>query len=293
MAGGISRTEAAALFTEGFTASVLKATSVASVALSTIPTFPMSSKVHKQPVLSALPTARFLTSVGEVKPLSTAAWDNVFVTAEEIAVIVPIDDSVIADAAINVVSDVQDAIAQAFAVTIDAAVFFGTGAPASWPAGGIAAKAADVEYADGDSWGAAFDAVESLGADVSDVWASRSARGLWRTARSGTGNDSRIPEVSVSDVWGITPTFPLGWDKDAALAIVGDDNAARIGIRQDLTFSISDQANLTGYGSLWEKDATAIRAVMRIGFALANPISVWSGARSYPFAKVVPAPAGP
>jgi hypothetical protein len=289
----IGRTEAAALFTEGFTASVIKATEAASVALATIPTFPMSSKVHKQPVLSALPSARFLASVGEVKPLSSAAWDNVFVTAEEIAVIVPIDDTVIADAAINVVSEVQAAIAQAFAATIDAAVFFGTGAPDSWPDGGIAAVAEEVEYADGDTWGAAFDAVEALGADVTDVWASRSARGLWRTARSGTGNDSRVAEVSTTDVWGIAPTYPLGWDKAAALAIVGDDSAARIGIRQDLTFSISDQANLTGFGSLWEKDATAIRAVMRVGFALANPISVWSGARAYPFAKVVPATAGP
>lgn len=287
---GITRTEAAALFTEAFSARVLGAVQERSVALATIPTVPMPSKVVRQPVLAALPTARFLTAEGEVKPESKVSWDNVILTAEEIAVIVPVDDTVLADSNIDVIASVEVAIASEFARVLDAAVFFGTGAPASYPTGGIRAKSAEVAYTNGESWGALFDKVEVTGGTVTDLWAAKSARGLLRNAKD-VGN-VRIPEVSVADVHGVAPAYPLGWDATDTLAIAGDDSAAVIGVRQDLTFSISNQATLTGFGSLWEKDATAIRAVMRVGFALANPISIHTGTRVYPFAALTP-PAAP
>lgn len=287
---GITRTEAASLFTEAFRTEVLNVTTRESVAMSSITTVAMSNKKDKLPVLSTLPTASFLAAEGDVKPESKVSWDHKFLTAEEIAVIVPIDDSVLADSQIDVAGQVTSLVGQEFARVIDAAVFFGTGAPASWPTGGLfgAVAAGDkVEYADVTSWGAVFDSVEVKGMDVSRVWASRSIRAGLRNPII-PGQAIPLPDVGVNGIYGVTPQYPLGWDKTDALAIVGDPSCAVLGIRQDLTFDWSTEATLTGYGSLWEKDATALRAVMRVGFVLANPINIETGDRSLPLAALIP-----
>lgn len=288
---GITRTEAASLFTEAFRTEVLTVTTRESTALQTIRTVSMSNKKDKLPVLATLPTASFLASEGSVKPESNVSWADKFITAEEIAVIVPIDDSVLADSQIDVASQVTSLVGQEFARVIDAAVFFGTGAPVSWPTGGMfgAVAAGDKEtYADALSWGALYDKVEVKGADVSALWASRAIRAGLRNPIV-TGQSIPLPDLSVNGVYGVSPQYPLGWDKTKALALVGDPSCAVIGVRQDLSFSWSNEATLTGYGSLWEKDATALRAVMRVGFVLADPINIETGTRTLPLAAMIPA----
>lgn len=284
----IDRTKAAELFTEQYRLPVLQEMTKRSVALQTIPTFPMSSKTTRVPVLSALPTAGFLAASGDAKPETDVSWDKVVVTAEEIAAIVPIHDDVLADAQIDIADSVRDLLAQSIAKVVDAAVFFGTNAPTSWPTGGIAAATiSDTEYVDNaEVFGAMFDAVEATH-EVTQVWGGRSLRPLVRHPKDAAGDP--IVELSRSEMYGVPVAYPLGWDNTAsgAVAIAGQADHAILGIRQDITFSISDQATLTTYGNLWEKDSTAIRVVMRVGFALANPISVETGTRVHPFAAVV------
>lgn len=294
----IDRTAAAKLFDEQMRTEIVGVTTRASTAMSSFRTLPMSNKKDRMPVVSALPTAGFLAAEGDAKPESSVSWDDVFITAEEIAVIVPIDDSVLADASIDVAGQVRDLIGQAFANVIDQAVFFGTGAPASWPTGGVfgAVQAGDkITETSGsnatapEDWFAAFQAVEARAEDVRAIWGSRKIKGGLRNPII-AGQAAPVAGLSTDSVFGVAPQYPLGWDDSlatGALAILGDPAAGLIGVRQDMTFSFSSEATLATFGSLWQKDATAIRAVMRLGFVLAKPINVETGTADLPFSAII------
>ena len=290
---GITRTEAAGTFTESFGKEVIELVTRESVAMSTIRTVPMSDKKDKLPVLSTLPTAAFLAAEGTAKPESNVSWDSKYLTAEEIAVIVPIDDSVLNDSQIDIAAQVKALVGQEFARVIDGAVYFGTGAPDSWPTGGMAAAVAgEVIYSDARSWGELFDIVEVQGNDVTDVWASRKIRSGLRTPII-EGQAAPLPDLSTQSIYGVPPSYPLGWPATPAastnaIAIAGDSACAIIGVRQDMTFDWSTEATLSGYGSLFERDATALRAVMRIGFVLADPVNIETGTRVLPLAGLLP-----
>ena len=68
--------------------------------------------------------------------------DNVFVTAEELAVIVPIPEAVLADSEYDLWAEVRPRVSEAFGRAIDAAAFFGTNKPTSWPEGIVPAAIA-------------------------------------------------------------------------------------------------------------------------------------------------------
>lgn len=289
---GLDRTAAESLFATEFQREVIQETTKRSVAMQTFRTIPMGAATRVMPVLDALPTAGFLSAPQDVKSQTTVSWDDITLTAEEIAVIVPIDDTVLADATIDITATLRDLIAQEFGRVLDAAVFFGTGAPTSFPTGGIHGQAVtaskSLEYDSSDpigSWSDLFSLIEDPGGDVTNLWAARTLRGILRQTRD-NGNPS--PDVNLGGVYGVAPQFPLGWAKASSLAIVGDRSYAMLGVRQDLSFTFSNQATLTTFGNLWEKDSTAIRAVMRVGFALADPYRLEAGERDLPFATLTP-----
>lgn len=61
---------------------------------------PMSAAKKTQPVLAALPEAYWVAE-GALKQTTKTGWEDVQITAEELAVIVPIPEAVIADSGIN------------------------------------------------------------------------------------------------------------------------------------------------------------------------------------------------
>ncbi len=58
----------------------------------------MTSKQTKVPVLDMLPIAYWVNGDTGYKQTSHQAWDNVYLTAAELAVIVPIPEAVLSDA---------------------------------------------------------------------------------------------------------------------------------------------------------------------------------------------------
>lgn len=294
---GITTTEAEALFAEAVAPNVVEMATKSSVALSTLPTIPMGTKTTRLPILSALPTGAFLAADQDVKPLSSAAWDSKLLTAEEIAVIVPVSEAVIADASIDVVGKVTELIGQEFARVIDAAVFFGTGAPASWPSGGIhgvattatqTLVATDVPATD---FNALFQILETAGYDPTDVYAGRTLKALLRGQTDGNGTPIYNPldgAGSYGTLYGVPLSYPLGWNAASADALVVDDSGLMIGMRQDVTIKLLSEATLTGFGNLAEKDSVAVRAVMRVAFQIANPVSIDTGTQVYPVATMTP-----
>jgi HK97 family phage major capsid protein len=258
---------------------------------------PMGTYTERIPVLSALPTASFLTADQEIKPKSATAWKNVMLQAEEIAVIVPISENVIADSSIDVVSRTTSLIVQEFGRVLDAAVFFGTGAPVSFPAGGIfgAAQAQGTVVAGtgaiADDLNAMFGVVEEIGHDVTDVFADRSLRTALRGQKDGNGAPIYVPtegDPNVGYIYGVPTSYPLGWDKTAATAISLDDSCAILGLRSDVKTKILTEANITGFGSLAEKDSIAIRATMRVAFCLADPVGILNETPLLPISALAP-----
>lgn len=67
----------------------------------------MTSKQYKMPVLDMLPIAYFVNGDNGQKKTAKQAWDKKFITAEEIAVIVPIPEAVLDDSEYDIWAGVK------------------------------------------------------------------------------------------------------------------------------------------------------------------------------------------
>ena len=297
----ISRTDADALIPEDVAADVLQSAVQSSAALSLFPTTPMSSKQRRIPALSALPVAYFVNGDTGLKQTTEMAWTGLYLEAEEIAAIVPVPEAVLDDADYDIWAQVQPRLAEAVGRTLDAAIFNGTGKPAAWPAAVIpAAVAAGNIYERGTNAAAAggvaadisglFSVVEADGYVVSGLVASGTYKGLLRNARDAQGN--LLSEVSSGTIYGvpIEYTNPALWPVPAtAEALAGDFSMGMIGVRQDLTYKILDQAVIsddTGkvIYNLPQQDMLAMRVVARYAWQVAKPFVYGQTGTEYPFA---------
>lgn len=66
----------------------------------------MTSKQTRMPVLDMLPMAYWVNGDNGFKQTSEQAWDNVYLTAEELAVIVPIPEAVVDDASFDILGEI-------------------------------------------------------------------------------------------------------------------------------------------------------------------------------------------
>jgi len=265
---------------------------------------PLSSAQVRMPVLSALATAYFVTGDTGLKQTTDVAWENKYVDAEEIAAIVPIPTSVLDDAEYDIWAEVRPALEAAFSKTIAAAVLYGTNIPATWTTNlGAAGLVAVIDAASQDVSIASFaDEYEAIlgesAADAGDgLLMLIEADGFMATGHVGhTSMKGRLRNVRDSDgnpiftgmpqdptryaLDGAPITFPLDGsiDSSEALLISGDWTKLVYAVRQDMTFSLSTEGVITDAGgnivyNLFQQDMVALRAVMRLGFALPNPIN--------------------
>ena len=288
----ISRTDAAALIPEDVAAEVLTKLPEQSAALTLLRQVPMSRAQTRLPVLSALPTAYFVSGDTGLKQTTEVNWANKFLNAEELACIVPIPEAVLDDTSFDVWASVRPLLEEAIGRSIDAAIFFGTNKPASWPAAIVtAAVAAGNVVARGTATAAqggladdisdVFTTVEADGFDVNGVVATRAYRGRLRSeVRETTG--ARLTEVGPTEAFGVTIRYPMRglWPTglSAAELIAGDFSQAILGVRQDITYKVLDQAVIqdnTGaiIYNLAQQDMVALRMVMRVGWQVANIIN--------------------
>lgn len=303
----ISRTDAAALIPEDVAAGVLQGAREQSAALQLFRRVPMSSAQTRMPVLSALPTAYFVTGDTGLKQTTEANWANKYLNAEELAAIVPISEAVLDDASFDVWGAVRPLLEEAIGRALDAAIFFGTNKPASWPDDIVTAAVAagnDVERgtataAEGGiqaDISALFATVEADGYDVNGLVASRVYRAFLRNVRDTTGQLIADPTYGVRVVYPMRGLWPSGTGE--AEAIAGDFTEGIIGVRQDITYKVLDQAVIqdnTGaiQYNLAQQDMVALRVVARFAFQVANIINrdQPTEADRYPFAVMTtPAP---
>lgn len=303
----ISRNDVAALIPEDVVNSLLTGLTNQAAAMTLFPRVSMSSKQQRMPVLSALPTAYFVNGDTGQKQTSEAAWTNKYLDAEEIAVIVPIPDAVIDDTSFDVWGSVQPLLEQAAARALDAAIFFGTNKPSSWPEAIVPeAIARNHDYVRGTAAAAAggiaadlselFALVEADGYDVSGIIANRSYRGMLRNVRNSQGD--LLPEVSAGAAYGVDIQYPMRglWPTGASAAelVAGDFSEGILAIRQDFTYKILTEAVIqdnTGaiVYNLAQQDMSAMRLVFRVAWQVANVMNYdnTTEATRYPWAVML------
>lgn len=293
----IGREQAEALIPEEGARQIITATTQASAALALCRRATMSSKVFRQPVLSALPEAFWVESDGGLKQTTEAAWEGVELVAEELAVVVPIKDDVLADSDFNLWNELREPLGERFAQRIDQAVFSGERKPPSWPEAIIpAARAAGNVVAGGSTpeqggvlndAALTMDLVEDGGFEVTGWAAARGLRGALRRQRNAVGD---LTAGFITDrMWDVPISYATsGSIVPPSLAVAGDFQMGLVGVRQDLTMQmftegvISDEQGRVVL-NLMQQDSSALRATMRVAFAVANPATL-VGDDGYPFA---------
>lgn len=281
----IARADVAGIIPEAYRNDFLENIIAASAVLSTFTTVRIGTKVNNFPVVSALPSAGWVSESVEssdgTKPTSKMEWTNKVITAEEVAVIVPVHENVIADSSIDLWAQIRPRVAEAFGAVVDDAVLFGTNAPASFRQGLVPAAiaAGAVSTVGGnddiaDAFNGAFGHVESNGHDVSVVYAGPAMRSRLRGLRATDGQfiyaDLR-QGTGQEIVFGANMSVVRNgvWDDAEAYALVADRSKLVAAIREDLTYKVLDQATVGGI-NLAEKDMVALRVKMRMGWEVAT-----------------------
>ena len=248
----------------------------------------MSSGLASIPIVSFRPVAGFVNpTYGGRKPATKIEWTAKQVVAEEIACVAAIPNAFVDDAGFPIWDEVQAQFAQAIAEALDKAVLFGTSAPASYPAGGLAGLAGAAQTG--------ADALEALDKAAAAVEASGAvpdgigAGSLIGTALRGYLRETLAPadQAPGNSIYGWPVVVTPVWDATKGDAVVGDWTYLLVGVRQDITFDRSDAAILQdGTGAIianaFQDDLTAFRCYMRIGVAVGQPLNA-AGAAIAPF----------
>lgn len=251
----------------------------------------LTSKMHKMPVLDMLPIAYFVDGDTGSKKTTKMKWDKKVITAEEIAVIVPIPEAVLDDSDYDIWGEVRPRIEEAFGKVIDEAIIFDVGKPTSWRSGIVStattAKATVTTtgdlYADIMGENGVIAKVEDSGYFVSGHMADISMRAKLRGLRDDVGQPifkSDMQNGTTYALDGSPMTFPNNgaWDKSKALMIAGDFSQLVYAIRQDITFKLFTEGVVQNTDgtiayNLMQNDMVALRAVMRLGWEIPNPIN--------------------
>jgi HK97 family phage major capsid protein len=240
----------------------------------------MPSGLLSIPVVSFLPVAGFVNpTYGGRKPATKIEWTAQQVKAEELACVLALPNAFLDDAGYPIWDQVRPLVANAIADTLDHAVLFGTGAPSSFPVGGIAGLAGAAQ-----SGATALEAIDAAAASVEATGGV--PNGIAAGSQIGTAlrqayaNILAPPsEAPASTIYGWPVVTVAGWDDTKGDALVGDWNMLLVGVREDITFDLSEEAILqdnTGaiIANAFQEDLTAMRCYIRVGVAIGQPLTV-------------------
>lgn len=298
----ISRTDAAALIPEDVSAEIISNLPTMNPLMQLARRLPNMSRAQRRlPVMGSFASAYFVSGDNGLKQTSEVTWENKYIDAEELAVIVPIPEAVLDDADFDIWANVRPEIERALSKAITAAVLYGTNIPASWTtnlgaAGIVAGANAASHVISAAAYSDYYEAIlgetvagvdglfmlpEADGFMVSGNVAHVSMKGILRNVRDANGQPifkTGMQDPTRYELDGTPLYFPTDGSITAAssLLISGDWNQLVYAMRQDITYKVLDQAVIQDAAgnivyNLAQQDMVALRAVMRLGFALPNP----------------------
>lgn len=256
----------------------------------------MTGKTASIPVLSSLPEAYWVDGDNGLKQTTSAMWKNKKITAEEIAVVVPIPEAVLADSEYDIWAEIKPQIVEQFYKKIDEAIISGKDKPTSFREGlipSIVSAGNTVSFdANATTYERISDAmskVEEDGFDVTGILGGVALKGAFRKGLV----DSAGQPLANSDVTELPRAYARNgaWDSATADFVVGDFKQAVYAIRQDIEFKLFDSGVVTDSEgniiyNLMQQDMVALRVTMRMGWELPNPVTGLNGdeATRFPFA---------
>lgn len=269
----------------------------------------MGTQLTDVPALAFKPTAYFVNGDAGLKQTTYAAWKNIRLTAEEIAVLIPIPNNVLADSSINIWDKLRPEVGEAIGRALDAAVLFGTNKPSSWAAalGAQAITAGNTVTHGASAVDVADDVNNVIAAVAADGFLPNgivlnqalrytfqglrdSQKGLLFQPRDATGVSDAMFGNTVNarkgTIWGMPAMTTLSGifeDYDAATAnaielLAVDWTQVMIGVRQDITVDFSNSAIITDAGgavqlNAFQQDSTIGRFVCRFAYSVPNPVT--------------------
>ncbi len=271
----------------------------------------MTAKTQSINVLDMLPLAYWVDGDNGLKRTSSQAWEKKKLYAEELAVIIPIPEAVLDDSNYDIWGEVKPRIVEAMGRKIDEAILFGIGKPSTWrdsiletaiDAGCSVTEGADL-YANLMGSGGVIARAEESGYMPTGIMSAVSMRAKLRGLTDQNGRPLFLSGMQGKSSYmldGLEMSFPMNgaWDPEQCLMIVGDFSQLVYSIRQDVTYKILTEATIIDPNtsavvySLAQQDMVALRAVMRLGWEIPNPVSAYrADLDGYsPFAVLVPAP---
>lgn len=298
----IDRTEAGPLIPEDAAKDIIKESTEKSYALSAFPHKQMSRKQQRLPVFDRKPVAYFVNGDTGLKQSTDVRWDNIYLNAEELAVIVPVPDLLVEDSAFDIWAELRPEITEAIAAKVDEAIFFGVDRPTLWPPGVLqSATAATLTYTTGASTVDVFEDInktmallENVGYDPMSFFGSVRIKGVLRGVRdstkgflypaSGPDNTGAQNAGWKGEVWN-TPVFTskmgfTGFSPTTGnpLLFCLDTSNFRVAIRDDINMKVFTEGVIsddTGKVilNLMQQDAKALRVTFRLAWAAANPVT--------------------
>lgn len=273
----------------------------------------MPTQTRTLPVMSVLPVAYFVSGDTGLKQTTEVNWEGVTLTAEEVAVIVPIPQAALDDAAFPIWDEIQPSLEAAAGKAIDAAVLFGTNKPASWPTALVTAAVAAGNnramggvgtdlYDDIMGPGGVIGLVEADGFMATGHVAHVSMRAQLRGLRDTAGQPVFLRSMQADaryELDGEPVEFAINGAMDAATALMisGDWDKLVFAWRQDISYMVADQGVIQDAAgsivyNLFQQDMVALRMVLRLAVQLPNPATALNtnAASRYPFAVLQPAP---
>lgn len=229
-------------------------------------------------------------------------WANVYINAEPIAIMLPIPEDALDDAGYPIFEEMRPKIIEAFYNTIDDAIIWGQLRPQSWPTGIVpTAINRGFTHEEGDGLDLAGDIsdtmalIEAYGYDASGFIAHPSFKAKLRNLR-----DTQRGFLFQPSMQSGTPDSlfgqPIMYNKNGsfrdtiAQLIVGDMSQAVYSVRMDMRWKLITEGVITDADNdivinLAQQDSVAMRVVMRLGWAVPNPIhALGTRATRYPFA---------
>ena len=304
----IDRTGAEALISEEVANEIIQGVAEQSTVLRMGRKLPnMSKKKYRMPVLDMLPVAYWVAGDSGFKQTSKMAWKNKYITAEELAVIIPIPEAVVDDADYDIWGEVRPRAVEALGKKIDGAVIFGVDKPDTWrdglvdgatDAGNVVTLgASDDLYDKIKAEDGVIAKVEESGFFPSGHLADITMRAKLRGLKDSTGQPifrTGMQGATSYSLDGSPIDFPRNgaFDKTKALMITGDFSQLVYSIRQDVTYKLLTEATIVDPSTkeviyaLAQQDMVALRIVMRLGWEVPNPINSLKSteAERFPFA---------
>jgi HK97 family phage major capsid protein len=283
----------------------------------------MGRNTRSLTVMHALPVAYWQSTGTSLKQTTSATWKNKTLTAEELAVIVPIAEDLLYDTentGYDLWNELTPRVGESIGRLVYLAVFHGTNLPATWmtdtsgTAGSIltdatAAGHTVVEGAGLDIYNDIFGAggvvslVEADGFEPTGFVGAISTKGTLRQQRaeiSTTGAGLPMFDGNADgtmNLGGYRAIFPKNnaIDATSALLFCGDFSQLVYAIRQDITVKLLDEGVIQdGEGAivfnLAQQDMVALRFTFRLGFQVSNYVTQAQGteASRYPFSVLTP-----